>query len=59
MRKEYCEKEFETIYPEIKRSANPHGYYVDLTKKLLELKKQLILESREQIEENKQYKKVR
>ena len=58
-RQEYCKKEFETIYPEIKRSANPHGYYVDLTKKLLQLKKQLILESREHIEIPKQYKKER
>ena len=41
-RKEYCNQEFNTIYPEIKRSLNPHEYYVDLSKKLLELKKQLI-----------------
>lgn len=53
-RKEYCTSDFETIYPEIKRSANPHGYYVDLTKKLLELKKELILASRNQTEKNKQ-----
>lgn len=58
-RKEYCKKDFETIYPEIKRSANPHGYYVDLTKKLLELKKELILKSREQVQTVKQYKKER
>ena len=41
-RKEYCNQEFNTIYPEVKRSLNPHEYYVDLSKKLLELKKQLI-----------------
>ena len=41
-RKEYCNHEFDTIYPEIKRSMNPHEYYVDLSEKLLELKKQLI-----------------
>ena len=41
-RKEYCSQEFDTIYPEIKRNMNPHEYYVDLSKKLLELKKQLI-----------------
>ena len=58
-RKEYCTEQFKTIYPEIKRSANPHGYYVDLTKKLLNLKKQLILESRKIDENAKQYKKVR
>ena len=54
-RKAYCTSEFETIYPEIKRSANPHEYYVDLSKKLLELKKQLILQSKEQ---GKAYQKV-
>ena len=47
-RKEYCINDFKTIYPEIKRSYNPHGYYVDLTKKLLEMKKYLIIESRNQ-----------
>ena len=54
-RKAYCTSEFETIYPEIKRSANPHEYYVDLSEKLLELKKQLILQSKEQ---GKAYQKV-
>ena len=44
-RKKYCEEEFETIYPEIKRSINPHEYYVDLSIKLLKLKKELILNS--------------
>lgn len=48
--REYCFKEFETLYPEIKRLENPHGYYVDLTKKLLNLKKDLILSIREQID---------
>lgn len=46
-RKEYCTKEFETIYPEIKRKANPHKYYVDLTIKLLNLKKELIMQARQ------------
>jgi len=40
--KEYCKKEFETLYPEIKRLVNPHEYYVDLSEKLLNLKKGLI-----------------
>jgi len=40
--KEYCSKEFETLYPEIKRLINPHEYYVDLSEKLLKLKKDLI-----------------
>ena len=45
-RKEYCMEEFKTIYPEIKRKSNPHGYYVDLSEQLLKLKKQMILETR-------------
>jgi hypothetical protein len=37
-----------TMYPEVKRTHNPHGYYVDLTRKLLDLKKALILEAKAQ-----------
>lgn len=44
----YCEAEIATLYPEVKRSDNPHGYYVDLTRKLLELKKELILLAKSQ-----------
>lgn len=44
----YCKKEMATLYPEVKRSQNPHGYYVDLTRKLLELKKALIKQAKEQ-----------
>ena len=50
-RKEYLNNEMETLYPEIRRINNPHIYYVDLTKKLLELKKELIKEARCQVEE--------
>ncbi len=45
-RKAYCTEEFKTIYPEIKRAANPHGYYVDLSEKLLAMKKAMILEAK-------------
>lgn len=45
-RKEYCSKEFDTLYPEVKRLINPHEYYVDLSQKLLNLKQQLIEEHR-------------
>ena len=44
-RKEYLNKEMETLYPEVRRINNPHIYYVEITKKLLELKKKLILEN--------------
>ena len=56
-RQKYCQEQFKTIYPEIKRAENPHEYYVDLTRKLLNLKKELILSTRKEVEENnKQYK---
>lgn len=44
----YCNKEMATLYPEVKRTENPHGYYVDLTKKLLNLKKELIKQAKNQ-----------
>ncbi len=40
--KEHCEKEINTLYPGVKRLKNPHKYYVDLSNKLLNLKKSLI-----------------
>ncbi len=54
-RKNYCNEQFKTIYPEIKRIENPHGYYVDLSEKLLKLKKELILSTKNQNLNNKQY----
>lgn len=44
----YCNREMATLYPEVKRDENPHGYYVDLTRKLLRLKKELIRQAKEQ-----------
>lgn len=46
-RKDYCEAQFQTLYPEIKRRSNPHEYYVDLSEKLLNLKKEMIRASRQ------------
>lgn len=43
--KRYCEKEYASIYPEIKRRINAHKYYVDLSIKLLQLKDRLIEEN--------------
>lgn len=43
-RAKYCTKEMETIYPEVKRLENPHIYIVDLSEKLLKVKKELIKE---------------
>ena len=41
-KREFTNEQFKTLYPEITRLTNPHEYYVDLTIKLLKLKKQLI-----------------
>ena len=41
-RKKYSEEEFQTLYPEVQRITNPHEYYVDLSRELLDLKQQLI-----------------
>ncbi len=45
-RQEYCKREFETLYPEVTRLINPHKYYVDLSLELLNIKKQMIKDSR-------------
>lgn len=40
--REYCAKELEGIWDEVKRFDNPHRYYVDLSEKLWNIKKELI-----------------
>jgi nicotinate phosphoribosyltransferase len=40
--KKHCEEEISTLYPGVKRLKNPHKYYVDLSDRLLDLKKSLI-----------------
>jgi nicotinate phosphoribosyltransferase len=37
-----------TLYPEVRRIEKPHKYYVDLSEKLLNLKKQMIREAKMQ-----------
>ena len=44
----YCKEQMKTLYPEVKRIENPHGYYVDLTPELLTLKKKLLKVAKEQ-----------
>ncbi len=34
----YCAEQVETLWPEVKRFENPHGYYVDLSQKLWDAK---------------------
>ena len=58
-KKDYCNKEISTMYPEVLREENPHLYYVDLTRKLLQLKKEMVRRAKNQkIEGNVFVKKV-
>ena len=38
----YCKKEVATLWDEVKRFENPHDYYVDLSQKLWDIKKDLL-----------------
>ncbi len=42
----YCQSEMDTLWDEVKRLRNPHTYYVDLSQKLYDLKKDLIEKNR-------------
>lgn len=52
-KQEYCHEQFKTLYPEVTRVTKPHGYYVDLSIKLLNLKKELIEMHKKEAEKNK------
>jgi len=49
VKKEYCDKQMKTLYPEVKRINMPHIYPVSGTKDYVELKKKLILEHKNKI----------
>ena len=40
--KEYCKMEVEGLWEEVKRFENPHKYYVDMSKKLWEIKNDML-----------------
>ncbi|MBQ3114831.1 MAG: nicotinate phosphoribosyltransferase [Clostridia bacterium] len=40
--KKYCSEQVDTLWDEVKRFENPHGYYVDLSQKLWDVKNELI-----------------
>ena len=40
--KSYCQAQMETLWDEVKRFENPHTYYVDLSKKLWDVKRELL-----------------
>ena len=53
-KKKYCEEEFKSLYPEVTRIEKPHGYYVDLSDKLRNLKEELIkLQTKKNIDNTK------
>jgi len=39
----YCKTQIDSLWEEVKRFDNPHRYYVDLSKKLWDLKQELLL----------------
>jgi nicotinate phosphoribosyltransferase len=42
--KNYCKEQIDTLWDEVKRFDNPHKYYVDLSRRLWEMKERLLLE---------------
>ncbi len=44
--RDYCKAEIDTLWDEVKRFENPHGYYVDLSQKLWDIKQDLLHKAR-------------
>lgn len=44
----HCQNELKTLWQEVRRLENPHGYYVDLSKKLWQLKQNMLQEIAQQ-----------
>ncbi|MGE5614605.1 MAG: nicotinate phosphoribosyltransferase [Bacillota bacterium] len=42
--RKYCSEQVDTLWEEVKRFENPHGYYVDLSRPLWELREKMIRE---------------
>jgi nicotinate phosphoribosyltransferase len=43
--REYCAQQIDTLWEEVKRFSNPHVYYVDMSKKLWDIKQDMINKS--------------
>lgn len=43
--REYCAREVDNLWDEVKRFENPHNYYVDLSEKLWSIKENLLAEN--------------
>ena len=48
-RRAYCQSQIDTLYPEVLRINKAHNYYVDLSQALLDLKRDLIYKSTQQL----------
>ena len=42
VKRAYCNKQMATLYPEVKRTMNPHEYYVDGTEEYIDFKEETI-----------------
>lgn len=51
--KEYCKRQKELIWDEVKRFENPHSYYVDMSQKLWDIKQSLLDKNRGKTERNR------
>ena len=45
-KRDYCNKQMATIYPEVKRIEKPHGYYVDGTEGYVKFKNEMIINAK-------------
>ena len=45
--RDYCLKQVDTLWDEVKRFENPHNYYVDLSQKLWDIKQELLERDKE------------
>ena len=45
--RDYCRRELDTLWDEVKRFDNPHNYYVDMSQKLWNIKYALLAEKSE------------
>ena len=44
--RDYCAQQLDTLWTEVKRFENPHGYYVDLSQKLWDIRNDLLVNAR-------------
>ena len=45
-KRDYCNKQMATLYPEVKRIEKPHGYFVDGTEEYVNFKKKMIINAK-------------